>query len=72
MAQQVTGLQRGDRVELIAVPDDSDYQRSGLRAGECGTVDFTDSLGTIHVRWDTGRRVGIIAQEHDLIRRTGK
>ena len=59
-------LNRGDRVELVEVTDD--YRRFGLAAGDRGTVQFTDSLGTVHVRWDRGQRGGIIAAEHDLIR----
>jgi hypothetical protein len=56
----------GDRVELIAATED--YEPFRLTAGERGTVEFTDSLGTIHVRWDTGRRVGVISEDRDLIR----
>jgi hypothetical protein len=39
-----------------------------LAAGDRGTVEFTDSLGTVHVRWDSGQRIGILAQERHLIR----
>jgi hypothetical protein len=60
-------LNRGDRVELTGVPDD--YLRFALAAGEQGTVESTDSLGTIHVAWDNGARVGIIAEAADMIRR---
>jgi hypothetical protein len=31
-------------------------------------VAFTDSLGTIHIRWDCARQVGIIAEDTRLIR----
>jgi hypothetical protein len=59
-------VNRGDRVELTAASNDD--VTFGLTAGDRGTVDFTDSLGTIHVRWDSGKRLGIIAAERDLIR----
>jgi hypothetical protein len=59
-------MNRGDRVELAA-PSHDDLT-FGLTAGDRGTVDFTDSQGTIHVRWDSGKRIGIIAAERDLIR----
>jgi len=59
-------MNRGDRVELITVTTAS--ARFGLSVGDRGTVEFTDSLGTVHVRWDSGRRVGITASERDLIR----
>lgn len=66
------GLGRGDRVELIGVPEDSDYyQLFGLRAGQRGAVDLTDSLGTVHVRWDSGRRVGIARRDRGLLREPG-
>ena len=42
--------------------------RFGLTADDLGTVEFTDSLGTIHIRWDKGKRIGITAAERDLIR----
>jgi hypothetical protein len=66
-ARQVSGLQRGDRVQLDEVPDD--YRQYGLCPGHLGTVDFEDSLGTIHIRWDGGARCGITAQHHGLVRR---
>jgi Domain of unknown function (DUF4314) len=59
-------VNRGDRVELVRVA--ADDVRFGLAAGDCGTVEFTDSLGTVHVRWDGGQRVGIIAADRGLIR----
>jgi hypothetical protein len=59
-------LGSGDRVELVSLTDD--YRRFGLTAGECGTVRFTDSLGTVHIRWDSGRRAGILADQQSLIR----
>lgn len=71
-ALQATSLQRGDRVELTTVPGGSDYERLGLSPGERGAVDFTDSLGTVHVRWDKGQRVGIIDRDRALICRAGK
>ncbi len=62
-------LASGDRVELSAVPDG--YRRFTLNAGDLGTVELVDSLGTIHVRWDSGARIGIIAESAGLIRRIG-
>lgn len=59
----------GDRVELTAVSDD--YAKFALTAGDTGTVEFTDSLGTVHIRWDSGARIGIIAKSAALIRRIG-
>ena len=55
-------------MELVAVT--GDYRAFQLHTGEVGSVAFTDSLGTIHVEWDSGRRVGIDAGDADLIRPT--
>jgi hypothetical protein len=44
----------GDRVELIAVS--GDYRWFALTPGERGTIEFTDSLGAVHVRWGQRRR----------------
>ena len=62
-------MNSGDRVELARLTDD--YRRFGLTAGERGTVRFTDSLGTVHIHWDSGRRAGILAGEHDMIHKIG-
>ncbi len=59
-------LVRGDRVELVQV--DEEYARFGLAPGMRGTVMLTDSLGTVHVAWDFGVRVGIIATLAHCIR----
>jgi hypothetical protein len=59
-------LLRGERVEAVSLGDD--YRRFALTAGDLGTVEFTDSIGTVHVRWDSGARVGIIAEDRQMIR----
>lgn len=51
----------GDRVELVACDDP--YTR--LRPGERGTVTLIDSLGTVHVRWDSGAQLGLVP-DHDV------
>ena len=60
-------MNRSDRVELVDVSHDD--MRFGLAVGDRGTVEFTDSLGTIHVQWDSGKRIGIIATELDRVDR---
>ena len=65
--QSPVGFLAGDRVELTAVSDD--YRQFALTAGDQGSVEFTDSLGTIHIRWDSGRRIGIISEAAGLIRK---
>jgi len=58
-------VKRGDRVELT---DATGYRDFRLSAGDLGQVEFTDSLGTIHIRWDNGHRVGILTQDAGMIR----
>jgi hypothetical protein len=65
----VTPVRRGDRVELLDLP--AGYEQYGLTAGERGVVDFIDSLSTIHIRWDSGRRVGVTKDNAGLIRVAG-
>lgn len=49
----------GDRVRLLSSSDA--YTMS--EPGEEGTVRLIDSLGTIHVDWDNGARLGLIPGE---------
>lgn len=53
----------GCRVELLKM-DDPQAPPIGTR----GTVQMIDSVGTIHVRWDTGCGLGV-AYGEDLCRR---
>jgi Domain of unknown function (DUF4314) len=52
---------KGDRVELVHSNDP--YTR--LKPGERGTVSLVDSLGTVHVRWDSGSNLGLVAEDGD-------
>jgi len=49
----------GDRVVLVATTD----PWTRLRPGAVGTVGFVDSLGTVHVDWDSGSRLGLVPGE---------
>jgi hypothetical protein len=46
----------GRRVELVMTSD----EWTDLSAGEHGTVELVDSLGTLHVRWDNGSTLGLV------------
>lgn len=46
----------GTRIKLLKDMDDS----QPIKAGEMGTVDFIDSMGSLHMRWDNGRSLAII------------
>lgn len=52
---------RGDRVRLIRCNDP--YTR--LQTGELGTVGSVDSMGTVHVSWDSGAQLGLVADAGD-------
>ena len=49
----------GTRIELLTIMDDI----QGVEAGMKGTVTKVDDLGTIHMRWDNGRGLGLIPGE---------
>ena len=49
----------GTRIRLLRTMDDI----QPVEAGQEGTVAFVDSIGTIHMKWDNGRSLGIIPDE---------
>jgi hypothetical protein len=49
----------GRRVRLERTTDE--YTR--LAPGAEGTITFVDSLGTLHVDWDDGSRLGLVTGE---------
>lgn len=48
----------GIRVKLIHMTDEKN-----IEPGSTGTVSHVDDLGTIHVKWDNGRLLGLIYGE---------
>ena len=51
----------GRRVRLIHCADP--YTR--LEPGSQGTVTLVDNVGTVHVRWDDGSTLGLVAEAGD-------
>jgi hypothetical protein len=49
--------EEGARVRMIRM-DGTDPDP--IPAGTEGTVEFIDDLGTVHVRWDNGRYLGMV------------
>ena len=49
----------GTRIELISTMDDM----QGIEKGTKGTVMSVDDSGTIHMKWDNGRGLGLIPGE---------
>lgn len=54
--RNLTNVKKGDRIRLIYMNDP--YSDPG--EGATGTVDCIDDIGTIHVIWDSGSRLGLI------------
>lgn len=54
---------KGCRVELVQMDD-----RHAPPIGTLGTVVLVDDIGTIHINWDTGSRLGVCYPE-DYCRR---
>lgn len=50
---------KGDRVRLIHCSD----PYTTMPYGALGTVMFIDDMGTVHVKWDNGAALGLIAGE---------
>lgn len=45
----------GTRIELIHMDDEQ-----AVPSGTKGTVEFVDDMGTIHMKWDNGRGLGLV------------
>jgi hypothetical protein len=50
---------KGTRIEVISMENDP----RPITPGTKGTVDFVDSIGTIHCTFDNGRSLGLIPSE---------
>jgi Domain of unknown function (DUF4314) len=53
--------QIGDKVELIRCND----QYTRLKPGDRGTVRFIDALGTVHIDWHSGLKLGLVREDGD-------
>lgn len=53
----------GQRIQLVSTSD----QYTRLKPGDRGTVRRVDHLGTVHVNWDNGSRLGLVPGEDDWI-----
>lgn len=49
---------KGTRVKLISMGNDP----RPIKSGAIGIVKLVDDMGTIHVKWDNGRTLGLIPQ----------
>jgi hypothetical protein len=55
-SRNLTTVKKGDRVQLIYMND----SYTNLGKGATGTVNGIDDIGTVHVLWDCGSRLGLI------------
>ncbi len=46
----------GKRVRLLYMPEDP----CPIESGSTGTVDYIDDVGTIFIKWDNGRSLGLV------------
>ncbi len=49
---------QGTRIKLIAMNDSQ-----AVESGTLGTVNHVDDMGTIHMKWDNGRSLGLVVGE---------
>ena len=50
---------KGKRVELLSTTD----PYTTLKPGDKGTIEFVDDLGTVHISWDNGSKLGLVPGE---------
>lgn len=49
-------IEKGQRVRLVHTSD----PYTNLIRGALGTVRRVDALGTVHINWDSGSRLGLV------------
>lgn len=49
-------IEKGQRVRLVHTSD----PYTNLTRGALGTVRRVDALGTVHINWDSGSRLGLV------------
>ena len=52
----------GTRIKLIGMND----PYAPVPPGTMGTIDMIDSAGTLHMRWDNGRTLGVVIGEDNF------
>ena len=55
MKESYRGHKPGDRLRMVYCAD----PYNPVPAGTEGTVDLIDDMGTLHVSWEDGRRLGV-------------
>ena len=52
---------KGKRIKCLHMMDDHP-----VLSGDLGTVELVDDMGTIHVKWDSGRTLGLVPEEDEF------
>ena len=71
MSDMQETFRKGDRVKLVHIED----EYTNIKCGTEGTVLHVDSRGTVHVKWDDGRTLGIcldVGDDLELISQGGE
>lgn len=56
------GYRPGDRIQMVECQD----RHAPIMPGEKGTIDRIDDMGTLHMRWDNGRTLGVCLDEDEV------
>lgn len=56
-------LKPGQRIRLLHMADDCHPVPDGTE----GTIDFIDDAGTVHMKWDNGRTLGLIPEVDEFL-----
>ena len=64
MKEEYRGYRPGDRVQMVECND----PYAPVLPGEKGTIAHIDDAGTLHMRWDDGRTLGVCL-EKDIVRK---
>ena len=62
MKESYMGYHPGDRIQMIGCMD----RYAPILPGERGTIDCIDDAGTLHMRWDNGRTLGVCLAEDEI------
>lgn len=59
MKSSYMGYKPGDRVRMIECAD----LYHPIESGTEGTIEFIDDIGTLHMKWDNDRTLGVCLEE---------
>ena len=54
MKSEYRGYKVGDRIKLIHMEDSQ-----AVPSGTCGTIDYIDDIGQLHMKWENGRTLAV-------------